>query len=399
LQFQELVLPSINDYRWLTGSGARAWLDEAAATDDRELVRLTAKLRRDLSVERVHLVIQQVDLRRRAREKFARADQMFFTAVGLEQSTDELIAAYKSRRFPVGSDVADLCCGIGGDLVSLSDRGPTLGVDRDPATAYIAEANCRSLGLDSARVEAVDVADVSLSDFAAWHIDPDRRPMGRRTMRAELSEPSPEVLSDLLTANPNGAFKLAPGAEPPDAWQDSGHLEWISSRRECRQLVAWLGSLAGEFSGQRSATMLRAEQPTHTITGRADVPVSAASQIGQFVFEPDPAVLAARLTGHLADSHNLAPISHGAVYLTADHDPHALELAAFSVMEVLPFDMRRLKQLLRIRQIGQLEIKQRGVQEDPAQLQKKLRGKGDERATLLLSRVRKQVVAILAKRV
>ena len=39
----------------------------------------------------------------------------------------------------------DLCCGIGGDLLALAEHGETIGVERDPVTAYLAEANGRQL--------------------------------------------------------------------------------------------------------------------------------------------------------------------------------------------------------------------------------------------------------------
>ena len=129
---------SPRDFEWLVGPDAAAWLNLAAA-EDTASVGLTARLRRDLSAERAHLVLEQATLRRRAREKFAAAEKMFFTPLGLQQSTDEAIADYKAARFgermaekrrdaastpagrpPSGDLVADFCCGIGGDLMALS---------------------------------------------------------------------------------------------------------------------------------------------------------------------------------------------------------------------------------------------------------------------------------------
>ena len=130
------------DYRWLTTEAAAKWLDLAAVADEPTL-KLAARLRKDLTAEQVHLVLEQVGLRRRAAEKFSLAGQMFFTAKGLEQATDEWLAAYKAKKFADGDGgvLADLCCGIGGDLVALAGRGPVVGVDRDPVAALFAEAN------------------------------------------------------------------------------------------------------------------------------------------------------------------------------------------------------------------------------------------------------------------
>ena len=125
---------------------ASPWLEQAAA-DARTLVALTQSLRSAIGSVRTHLVLELVDLRNRAKAKFRHAERMFFTRRLLEQATDERIAAYKAARFPAGQPVADLCCGLGGDLVALAGRAVTAGVDRDPVALLYAEANCRASGV------------------------------------------------------------------------------------------------------------------------------------------------------------------------------------------------------------------------------------------------------------
>ena len=75
------------------------------------------------------------------RVKFAAAGRMFFTALGLEQATDEVVAAYKARLFAraVGGEgpVCDLCTGIGGDLMALCTVGRAIAWDRDAAIAIL----------------------------------------------------------------------------------------------------------------------------------------------------------------------------------------------------------------------------------------------------------------------
>ncbi len=92
--------------------------------------------------------------------------RLFFTPLGLEQATDGWIADYKAQRFTAGRRAIDFCCGIGGDLLALSLRGPTVGIDRDPVAALFAEANCRALDdlplADDARPSTtVDVGEVA----------------------------------------------------------------------------------------------------------------------------------------------------------------------------------------------------------------------------------------------
>ncbi len=101
----------------------------------------------------------------------------------------------------------------------------------------------------------------------------------------------------------------------------------------------------------------------------------------------------------MASQQSLASLIAGGAYLTSDHLPANPLLAAFVVSEVMPWDVRRLKRVLRERQIGRLEVKQRGTRHDPAVVQRELKVPGDESATLILFRRGKSVVAILSERV
>jgi hypothetical protein len=401
----------IDDYRWLVCDDAVRWLD-AAADDAAPLVAQTARLRKTLGAERAHLVLEQVELRKRGLAKFRRAGRMFFTRQGLEQATDQFVAAYKAGRFPQGSPVADLCCGIGGDLVELAGRGPAVGVDRDPVTALLAEANLRGLSQFSRseigtvpfrnQVRVADVSEVSLDQFAAWHIDPDRRPAGRRTTRPELHEPEPAVIRQLFQAVGDAAVKLAPAAVVPDDWAASAELEWISRDRQCRQLVAWFGHLATE-PGRRRATVLAppdSQRATaiRTLVGEPGCRLPVAPKIARYVFDPDPAVLAAGLTAAVAAEHGLAAASAAASYLTGDASPGDPALAAFEVTDVLPLDLKRLRRLIEARGIGRLEIKKRGVPIRPEDLRRRLRLRGPDAAVLLIAPVAGRVTAILARR-
>jgi predicted RNA methylase len=396
----------LDDYRWLTSEEGAEWIRRAGEEGGSELKRAT-RLRKSLPAERARLVLQQVELRGRAAAKFPQAQRMFFTPVGLEQATDAWVAACKAARFPTGEPVADLCCGIGGDLLALAARGPAMAIDRDPVTALLAAANARAVvpeGVASSRATVVvaDVAAFLPRSVAAWHLDPDRRPQGRRTTHVELHEPGLPVIEQLLEANDSASIKLAPAAEPPPAWSDRAELEWIGRDRQCRQLVAWFGRLA-RSPGKRRATILNeacetGALSTRTLVGVPDLRIATAAALRRYLYEPDAAVLAAGLSGALAAEHALEAIAPGIAYLTSDRAVVDSALAAFEVIETLPFDERRLKRLLRERGIGRLEIKKRGVDEDPQQLRRRLDLRGDAAAVLLLSPLGSNVVAILARR-
>jgi hypothetical protein len=392
------------DFEWLTGSAARALLDELAA-DAAALHTSVARLRGTLSPSQTHLLLQHVELRRRATAKFTHAARMFFTRTGLEQATDEWVARYKASRFTGRSRVADLCCGIGGDLLALADIGSAIGGDLDPISAHFAALNTGAV------VRTIDVADFDFDGIDAWHIDPDRRPGGHRTTSLEWCQPDGLTIGRLLARSPNAAVKLAPATKVPAEWAERCELEWISRDRECRQLVAWHGRLA-QSPGQRRATVLSSATcqsalsswpkgglAPRTLVGQPNHPSIIVPQPDRYVFDVDPAVVAARLTGALAAEHHLNALGAGPTYLTGPRPIADDALGCFEVDDVRPLRVRSLAQHLRARNIGQLEIKKRGVDIEPEKLRRDLKLHGPNAATLLVAKIAGRPAAILAKRV
>lgn len=387
---------TLNDWRWLLGEPAAPWLEHAGKSQ-LPLTALTSELRRHLSAAQTHLVLEQVDLRRRGAVKFEKAAEMFFTRQGLQQATDQQIASYKAKRFPTHGRVADLCCGIGGDLLGLAARTAVIGVDRDAVACLLAEANCLGNGCPSVEIRRLDVVSFSLRDLAAWHVDPDRRPHDRRTTQAELHEPSCRVIDQWRHVSPNAAVKLAPATNVPCQWMEAAELEWIGHRRECQQLVAWFGQLAAN-PGQTAATVLTHDPSrVRTVKGRQGLVPPCRHQPGRYVFEPHAAVLAAKLTGALAEEYELCAMAPDIPYLTGDCRLLDPAFASFEVTDVLPLDMKRLKSLLRQRGIGRLVVKKRGVPHDPEMVRKRLRVRGENHATLFLTRAGDRRAALLAQ--
>ena len=120
-----MTTSTADDFRWLVSDEAAPILIEVqdAIVNQVNPLRIAKKLRKQISPERSALVMEQAKLRIRAKKKFSRPENMFFTGRGLEQSSGKLIAQYKAMRFAGLANVADICCGIGGDLIGLSKRG------------------------------------------------------------------------------------------------------------------------------------------------------------------------------------------------------------------------------------------------------------------------------------
>ena len=136
----------------------------------------------------------------------------------------------------------------------------------------------------------------------------------------------------------------------------------------------------------------------HELVAAADTDDEPAGALGQVIVEPDGAVIRARLIGDLARSLDARMLHPTIAYLTAD-TPVATPFGSTFIVEAdLPLDIRTIKRELAARRIGELEIKKRGVDIDPAQFRTKLALRGEHRAVLILTRVGDRRRAILARR-
>ena len=385
-----LTMVELDDYRWLVSDAARPYLDRAAQHPGSSPA-LAQLLRRELSTARTHLVLQQVERRRRAAVKFSHASSWFFTPQLLEQATGERVARYKAGRFPPQQPVVDLCCGIGGDSTALAARGPVTSVDCDSVALLLAEANSRQAARELAspfpHAFCLSTAETyRLESGVLWHLDPDRRATGSRTTQLEHFQPGLLFLEKLRQADSDGVMKLAPATSLPPSWSSEGGREWVGTGRECREQLYWCGRLA-TAPGLRQATVLASSGEASSIQGRGDESLPEAIERPAYLVEPHAVVRAAGLVGALAQFLHLQPLDSHWSLLASHHlpSPHPL-ISRFTVLHDLPFDWKACKAILRREQFGQLEVKPKGLDWDPAAIAQKLRVPGDQQATLFALR-------------
>ena len=387
----------------LSGEGLRL-LDSLEPYDaGADVVKAVNDLRKaGHSPARVAAVLSQARLRSKASAKFgAFAERMLFTEAGLEQATRLSVAARHADRFRQAgiSHVTDLGCGIGADALALAalDLRVTA-VERDEVTAAIAAYNLAPW--PTATVVTGDATQVEIESGVdhGVYLDPARRTIGHgntsRLRDPKDWSPSLDFAFDVAERMPTG-IKLGPGVDrgliPPSA-----EAQWISIDREVVELGLWFGAVARP--GVRRAALVIGEHGAAELTAGEDSADVATGTLGEFVYEPDGAVIRARLIGDLARQLDATMLSDGIAYLTAPTHVPTPFARAFRVVETLPFDERTLKKVLAARGIGTLEIKKRGVDLDPAQLRKKLSLKGTGSATLIVTRVAGRHTALLVER-
>ncbi|MEU5238920.1 methyltransferase domain-containing protein [Streptomyces lydicus] len=361
-------------------------LDELRDHDPADELAAATRLRRDHPAPLVSAALGQARLRQRAAAKFgADAQRMYFTANGVEQSTRATVAAHRAGRLAALGvrSVADLCCGIGGDALALARAGiRVLAVDRDPLACAAARANAAALGLtELIEVRAADVTEVDTAGWDAVFVDPARRSKvrGGRIFDPEAYSPPLSWAVEAARTAPFAALKIAPGV-PHEMLPEDAEAEWISDRGEVKEAVLWFGTAPGA----RRATLLPAGD---SLLG-AGLPDPEAGPVGRYLYEPDGAVIRAHLVAEAAAALDGRLIDPTIAYVTADALRPTPYATAYEITDVLPFNVKRLKALLRERGVGTAVIKKRGSAVEPEELRKKLKlGGGGNSVTIFLTRV------------
>lgn len=394
---------------------------------------LAVRLRREYPADLVAAATAQHELRLAARAKFSRAMEMLFTRAGYEQSSSEPIARYRAARFGAAHRVADLCCGIGGDLLALASGREVLAVDRDEVHTRLALYNA-GVYEQAANVSAVvaDVRDIRLGGLDAVFIDPARRSgpgtasaaaaaASARTGRASArtgaphrfrtgrSEPPLDWCFALADRVPAVCVKAAPGL-PADLIPAAWEAEFIADGRDLKEAVLWSPALAtapaADSAGGPRRALVLSGSGAHALVACPGDPVPV-TEPGEYLLDPNPAVTRAGLVEDLARSlsdggsggsgggtgadgeraGDVAKIDPQIAFLTLNHRVQTPFARTLRVLDSAPWNEKRFAKRLRELGIGAADIRRRGLAGDVDQIHRRLKLAGPNRATIVITRV------------
>jgi hypothetical protein len=293
------------------------------------------------------------------------------------------VARHRATRL-AGRDVHDVTCSIGADLAELAGVARrTLGSDVDEVRLAMARHNCPDVPL----VRADALRPVSRRTVVV--ADPARRDArGRRWRPADFAPPLDQLAE--VYAGRELAVKVSPGLDwAALPWADE--VELVSLDGQVREACLWTGDLA---TAARRATVLRTDGPQWTITSDEPDDVGAAAP-GEWLIDPDGAVVRAGLVKHYGARHGLWQLDERIAYLTGDEPPPGVR--AFRILEHGPYQEKALRAALKRREVGRLEILVRGLDLDPDALRKRLKLGGSGEATVVLTRIGRSPVSFLCE--
>ncbi|WP_460826850.1 class I SAM-dependent methyltransferase [Nostocoides australiense] len=397
--------------RWLGSPGGRDLLRSLGSYAEARVPAESTRLRGlGLSAEQVAALLTQQRLRTRAHEKFGDlADDLLFTADGLEQASRPEVAAGHAERFAAAGleRVHDLGCGVGADAIALAIAGVRVeAIDADPVTAAIAGANLRPWPGSTAEVGlAEDFRPPADRDrIGAW-LDPARRTTGaadirgrtRRVFRLDDICPSWDVVRGIAAEVPATGVKLSPSF-PHNEIPPGAESQWVSRAGTVLECAIWCGPLVR--SPGRTARILRPGGPPVDVTEEDATDdasaLTGAGGLGPWLYEVDRALVQAGLISAVTAATHGRELEAGVGYVTGDTAYDLPTARRYAVLDALPFHPKTLRTLLREKGIGGLTIKQRGVRIDEDTLRKQLKigRRGGDQATVLLTPIASRPTAL-----
>ncbi|MDH3007689.1 class I SAM-dependent methyltransferase [Gordonia alkanivorans] len=342
-------------------------------------------------------LIETVRNRRRAASKLRDPAELLLTDDGVQQATASVVAAHRAveiaARFPA-SVVHDMTCSIGAELrelVRVNGITRVIGSDLDRVRLAMARHNVPDATLLVAdALTPTSTADVLLAD-------PARRSDAGRIFR--LDQLTPPLLELLATyAGRVLIVKCAPGLDHQllrNRFGFDGEVQVTSLDGGVREACLWSGP---GIETRRRATVLRT-RPDGTvsqfeITDHEDDDVPAG-EAGEWIVDPDGAVVRAGLVKHYAHRFGLWQLDPQIAYLTGDSVPAGAR--GFRVIEQVGVTEKVLRKALAAHGCGPLEILVRGLDVDPDQLRKKLKPKGARPLSVVLTRIGRKGTAFICE--
>lgn len=380
---QETLTP--DEVRLLLSDAGRAAVALASSLDLMPTARVsTAQALRDAVGPLAPLALDQAIHKARALAKHPRGDELWWTGHALEQATSHAVAVHRAQRF--SRPVMDVCCSVGGDLLALPEG--SVGVDLDEARLLLAAENARVLGRS---VWLVRTDALTLQPSGDVFADPARRAGGRRVFDARAYAPPLETVLTWRSRTDALGVKVAPGI-PDEAIPPGVEVEVVSLHGDVKEAVLWAG--AARRGHARSATLLPLGV---TVTDRA-VATPSVRPPGRFLLEPDGAVIRAHLVAQVVEDVDGWLLDETIAYVCADQVMATPLGTWFEVLDVLPFGLKRLREVLRTHDAGQVVVKKRGTAVQPDVLRSQLKLSGRREVTVVLTRQAGSQIAMVVRR-
>jgi len=343
-----------------------------------------------------------LDCYQRASQKFPGIHRqgLLYTRKALEQSTGEALIRYKTELFE-GAIAVDLTGGLGMDTLSLSQNFKNvIYVEKDPIVMEIAKHNHTILGCRNITHVCED-AEVWLNSctgtkFDLIYADPSRRnDTGRQFLLKDCEPDIRELLPLLDKLTKRLLVKVSPLYDIKQLTRELPNIqniEVISVQNEVKEiLISCLFHGTPDEEGMGIKAVRLDKQGNHlSVHGGGiddrEYPLPTASEIGNYLYEPDAAIIKAGMTAAVASIFYLEKINPNTIYLTSEELCPVFPGKTYEIMDVLPYKSKMIAAYLWENNLEAVHIHKRDFPLKPEELFKKFHLRMGDQAHLFFTK-------------
>ncbi|NHQ59701.1 hypothetical protein G9409_03705 [Chlorobium sp. BLA1] len=358
----------------------------------------------------VRAMAEQIACLRKAAKKLPAlyGFNLLYTPLSLEQASGERSAVYKAALL-TGKKAIDLSGGLGVDTMFLARAfKEVVYCERDPLLCAVVEHNLKVSGV--ANVEIKNGESIGLlagfpdNSFECIYVDPARREEGRRSVTLESASPDVVVNHDLLLRKAaKVCIKASPALELSNLktlLPALSEIVVVSVDRECKESLLLLDRGARDRPVTiRAVALSTGSDAVVEVCGDPDADRAVASSLKEFLYEPDPAIIKARLSAVLARNCGLEFLNGSVDYLTGEQLIADFPGRLFQVLERVPWKPKTFRAFLDRHHITGASIQRRDFPLSVEELRKRYCLGESERAFLFFTRnAEREPVVIYALR-
>ena len=358
---------------------------------DDDLEMLTFSLAKK-GVPHYPYLITLLKLRKKAKTKFSKADEMFFDSLSLEMATSEKIAEHIALRFEGMKKVVDLTCGIGGNALFLAKNREVVAVDLEKTSIEMAKLNAEAYDVSKNMEFRVGNAFFHIdSDADAFFLDPMRNREGETKTRSFVnSQPRIlEILPRIFKISKNVCIKVSPAFDYKEIelFPEIPEIELISENNENKVALLCFGDFK---KNKRKATMFIEDKKYELADDEENISIPIVEGFQKYIYEPNKAIIKAHLIDEIANEYGLLKINKDIAFLIKNSliDEGKEKFRIFKVLKYKPFSLKELKKDLREMEFMAISVINRGTPLQPEKIIKDLKAKEGADAFILMTKLK-----------
>lgn len=342
----------------------------------------------------LNICIEIVCCRNRLMPEYPWASKGFFHQQGVEQKTSQALSTHHAKFFSGVHSLCEIGTGLGFDTLEFSRVAEKVtSFDTNLLTVLFARHNLSVQGISNVDICHGEEWKSSQQKFDGYFADPSRRTdRGERIKDPEQYSPS---LSSVLSFFEGKLFgiKVSPLVIPPKNFE--GGTEWLGDGEDLKELVLWGGK--GSFK--------RVSVPSREFSfeSEAQVPryLSEIFSPPFYLVEPHSSIIGSLLYPQFFASQGLHTFDSGVSYgVSKEYIVEHSMYRRFKIEEVMPLRIPDILKRSKVLDLGrETEVKKRGVEIDPNDIQKKLSKDGSNKKVIFLTRHAEKKVCLIGERI